>query len=52
MRTLQATSRWVRLTPPESLIHVDWMIGSPHIEVDGVAASGELEPLMRSGEWV
>ncbi len=35
-----------------SLIHIDWMIGSGEIDVDGVAADGTAEPLMRSGEWV
>jgi aminopeptidase len=35
-----------------SLIHVDWMIGSNRIDVDGVDASGRSEPLMRGGEWV
>jgi len=34
-----------------SLIHVDWMIGSPRMDVDGIAADGSAEPLMRSGEW-
>jgi aminopeptidase len=34
-----------------SLIHVDWMIGSPHMDVDGIAADGSAEPLMRAGEW-
>lgn len=34
----------------ESLIHVDWMIGSNRIDVDGITASGE-EPLLRAGEW-
>jgi aminopeptidase len=36
----------------ESLIHVDWMIGSNKIDVDGISASGSVEPVMRSGEWV
>jgi aminopeptidase len=36
----------------ESLIHVDWMIGSDKLDIDGVTATGALEPLMRSGEWV
>jgi aminopeptidase len=36
----------------KSLIHVDWMIGSNRIDVDGVSASGSSEPLMRAGEWV
>jgi len=35
-----------------SLVHVDWMIGSAQVDVDGVDAQGETEPLMRSGEWV
>ena len=36
----------------DSLIHVDWMIGSGQIDVDGIAASGKAEPVMRRGEWV
>ena len=36
----------------ESLIHVDWMIGSGDIDVDGVDMDGKAEPLMREGEWV
>jgi aminopeptidase len=35
-----------------SLIHVDWMIGSAAMDVDGIAADGKAEPLMRAGEWV
>ncbi len=35
-----------------SLIHVDWMIGSGQMDVDGLAADGASEPLMRKGEWV
>ena len=35
----------------ESLIHVDWMIGSNRIDVDGITASGSPEPLLRAGEW-
>ena len=35
-----------------SLIHVDWMIGSGQMDVDGVSADGAIEPLMRKGEWV
>jgi len=49
-----------KLTPQElaakgandSLIHVDWMIGSDKLDVDGISASGSEEPLMRQGEWV
>lgn len=36
----------------ESLIHVDWMIGSAELDVDGITANGTVEPLMRKGEWV
>ena len=36
----------------DSLIHVDWMIGSEKLDIDGVTASGSAEPLMRTGEWV
>lgn len=35
-----------------SLIHIDWMIGSGEVDVDGIDASGASEPLMRKGEWV
>ena len=35
-----------------SLIHVDWMIGSAEMDVDGISADGTSQPLMRSGEWV
>jgi len=35
----------------DSLIHVDWMIGSAELDVDGITASGVEEPLMRGGEW-
>jgi aminopeptidase len=35
-----------------SLIHVDWMIGSNKIDVDGITAAGNSEPVMRAGEWV
>jgi aminopeptidase len=36
----------------DSLIHVDWMIGSAELDIDGITASGTAEPLMRKGEWV
>ena len=34
-----------------SLIHVDWMIGSNELDIDGVFADGTSEPLMRKGDW-
>jgi aminopeptidase len=36
----------------DSLIHVDWMIGSAQLDIDGITAAGAAEPLMRKGEWV
>jgi len=49
-----------KLTPEElaakgandSLIHVDWMIGSGELDIDGITAADVAEPLMRKGEWV
>jgi aminopeptidase len=35
-----------------SSVHVDFMIGSGHLDVDGVLSNGSAEPLMRQGEWV
>jgi aminopeptidase len=35
-----------------SLIHVDWMIGSNRIDVDGIGPRGDSEPVMRSGEFL
>lgn len=36
----------------DSLTHVDFMIGSARMDIDGELPSGELEPVMRGGEWV
>jgi aminopeptidase len=36
----------------DSLIHVDWMIGSGELDIDGITSTGTAEPLMRKGEWV
>jgi len=34
-----------------SAIHVDFMIGSPEMEVDGLTASGEAVAVLRAGSW-
>ena len=34
-----------------SLIHIDWMIGSDKVDIDGVRADGSKVPVMRRGEW-
>jgi len=35
----------------ESATHVDFMIGSPQLEVDGVRPDGERVPVLRGGDW-
>jgi aminopeptidase len=48
-----------KLTPEEiaakggnkSFIHIDWMIGSDQIDIDGVHADGRRVPVFRKGEW-
>jgi Leucyl aminopeptidase (aminopeptidase T) len=34
-----------------SLIHIDWMIGSDKVDIDGVKPDGSRVPVMRKGEW-
>jgi aminopeptidase len=34
-----------------SLNHVDFMIGSPQMDIDGIKEDGTHEPVMRQGEW-
>ena len=36
----------------QSLIHMDTMIGSAEMDVDGITATGQKIPVMRSGEFV
>ena len=31
--------------------HIDFMIGSEEMDVDGISADGSAEPIMRGGEW-
>ena len=35
----------------QSLIHVDWMMGSDAVDIDGITKTGEVIPVMRKGEW-
>src|SRR6266516_7775979 len=35
----------------KSLIHIDWMIGSDEIDINGVYADGRRVPVFRKGEW-
>ncbi|ODS57608.1 MAG: peptidase M29 [Agrobacterium sp. SCN 61-19] len=34
-----------------SLVHIDWMIGSDKVDIDGIRADGSKVPVMRKGEW-
>lgn len=36
----------------DSIVHVDWMIGSDKMDVDGLKRDGSEVALMRAGEWV
>ena len=35
----------------KSFIHIDWMIGSNEIDIDGVHTDGRRVPVFRKGEW-
>ena len=35
----------------QSLIHIDWMIGSDQTDIDGLHADGRRVPVFRKGEW-
>lgn len=34
-----------------SMVHVDFMVGSGKMDIDGHTADGKTEPVMRQGEW-
>ena len=34
-----------------SQIHIDFMIGSPALDVDGITRDGDVVPLLRRGAW-
>ncbi|NRF93032.1 aminopeptidase [Paenibacillus frigoriresistens] len=35
----------------DSLTHVDFMMGSADMNIDGILENGEIEPLFRNGDW-
>ena len=57
---VQCVEGAVELTPEarnargvnHSSIHVDFMIGSPDVEVTGLTTAGDEVPVLRRGEWV
>ena len=34
-----------------SMIHIDWMIGSNKIDIDGIKQNGDITPIFRKGKW-
>jgi aminopeptidase len=34
-----------------SMVHIDWMIGSRHIDIDGINSDGSRVAVFRKGEW-
>lgn len=42
---------WTRAGGTQSLLHLDFMIGSGKMNVDGITHDGRTEPLTRAGEW-
>ncbi len=41
----------VKLGGNSSMIHVDWMIGSESMNIDGLDKDGNITPVFRNGEW-
>ena len=34
-----------------SAVHIDFMVGSPEVEIDGIEQGGTPVPIMRGGGW-
>ncbi len=49
--TYQVADEAERQRVNQSQIHIDFMIGSPELDVDGVTAAGERVPVLRQGAW-
>ncbi|AHA27542.1 aminopeptidase [Candidatus Liberibacter americanus] len=51
-KDLNAPSDWIEKSGGNtSITHVDWMIGSAEIDVDGMTKGGDIIPIMIAGEW-
>jgi aminopeptidase len=35
----------------QSAVHVDFMVGSPELDVDGITADGQTVPVLHNGAW-
>jgi aminopeptidase len=46
-----ANEEFARCGGNRSIVHVDFMIGSADLDIDGVLPDGATEPIMRRGEW-
>jgi aminopeptidase len=46
-----SSEEFVAVGGNDSTIHVDFMIGSQDLDVDGITTDGDREPLLRAGEW-
>ena len=49
--TYQVADEAERERVNDSQIHIDFMIGSPELDVDGITETGEHVPVLRGGAW-
>jgi aminopeptidase len=49
--TAMSVEEFGRAGGNNSLVHVDFMIGSDSMDIDGLTEDGVAEPVMRGGEW-
>jgi aminopeptidase len=49
--TAMSDEEFERAGGNRSAVHVDFMIGSADLDVDGVSRDGSTEPIIRRGEW-
>ena len=47
LTTVEAQARGIN----DSIIHVDFMVGSDDLSIDGIRADGSSAPIFRNGTW-